>query len=179
MIKLIILDIDGVLTNGRKIYDSSGKCVYKEFCDKDWTAIKRFQSLDIQVVFLTGDPNINGSMGLNRGIKTYVNRSNNTHIDKAYYLEEIMLNHNVEAENICYVGDDLFDIGIMKKVKYPFCVEDSPKIVKDYSRALDRRGGDNVIARLFETLEDLNLIKICKYEEIMDKIYELDKKQVF
>lgn len=179
MIKLIVLDIDGVLTNGKKIYDNTGKCVYKEFCDKDWTAIKRFQALGIDVIFLTGDPNINSNIGLNRGIKTYVNRSNNTHIDKSYYLEEICTNHNVQPKNICYVGDDLFDIGIMRRVQYPFCVNDSPRMVKKYSTTLQKNGGDNVIACLFETLEDLGLIQVSDYEEVMDKIYELDKKQVF
>ena len=56
MIKLLILDVDGVLTDGKKYYDSKGKVVMKTFCDKDWTAIKRFKALGVQVVFLTGDP---------------------------------------------------------------------------------------------------------------------------
>jgi len=179
MIKLIILDIDGVLTNGKKIYDNTGKCVYKEFCDKDWTAIKRFQALNIDVVFLTGDPNINSNIGINRGIRTYVNRSNNVHVDKSYFLNEIAEAYNTQPDNICYVGDDIFDIGIMKKVKYPFCVEDSPKMVKQYATTLPKNGGDNVIACLFEIVEEIGLIQTCHYEEIIDKIYELDKKQVF
>jgi hypothetical protein len=41
--KLLALDVDGVLTNGRKIYGESGTPVYKEFNDRDFTAIKRFQ----------------------------------------------------------------------------------------------------------------------------------------
>ena len=41
MIKLLILDVDGVLTDGKKVYGKEGTGLYKTFCDKDFTAIKR------------------------------------------------------------------------------------------------------------------------------------------
>ena len=50
MIKLIILDVDGVMTDGKKYYDRDGKVVLKNFCDKDWTAIKRFRALPAEAV---------------------------------------------------------------------------------------------------------------------------------
>ena len=56
VIKLIILDVDGVLTDGKKYYNREGEVLMKTFCDKDWTAIKRFRALGITVIFLTGDP---------------------------------------------------------------------------------------------------------------------------
>ena len=56
MIKLLILDVDGILTDGKKQYDREGNVRMKTFCDKDWTAIKRFRALGINVIFLTGDP---------------------------------------------------------------------------------------------------------------------------
>ena len=56
MIKLVILDVDGVLTDGKKYYNRDGDVLMKTFCDKDWTAIKRFKALGIKVLFLSGDP---------------------------------------------------------------------------------------------------------------------------
>ena len=56
MIKLLILDVDGIMTDGIKYYDREGTVKLKTFCDKDWTAIKRFRAIGINVVFLTGDP---------------------------------------------------------------------------------------------------------------------------
>ena len=50
MIKLLILDVDGVMTNGTKYYDREGTVKLKTFCDKDWTAIKRFRAIGIDVV---------------------------------------------------------------------------------------------------------------------------------
>ena len=69
MIKLIVLDVDGILTDGKKYYNRDGDVVMKTFCDKDWTAIKRFRAMDIPVVFLTGDP-FNESIA--RNINIYV-----------------------------------------------------------------------------------------------------------
>jgi 3-deoxy-D-manno-octulosonate 8-phosphate phosphatase (KDO 8-P phosphatase) len=66
MVKLLILDVDGVLTDGRKYYDSSGLATHKTFCDKDFTAIKKFKSIGCEVIFLSGDKNINEKIAENR-----------------------------------------------------------------------------------------------------------------
>ena len=55
-VKLLAIDVDGVLTDGKKYYNRDGKVEMKTFCDKDWTAIKRFRALGVNVIFLTGDP---------------------------------------------------------------------------------------------------------------------------
>ena len=73
MIKLVILDVDGVMTDGKKYYDRDGNVVLKNFCDKDWTAIKRFRAIGIPVVFLTGDP-FNATILKNRNLPYVVNR---------------------------------------------------------------------------------------------------------
>ena len=43
-IKLLLLDVDGVLTSGYKTYSETGLCTHKEFADIDFTAIKRFKA---------------------------------------------------------------------------------------------------------------------------------------
>ena len=55
MIKLLIIDVDGIMTTGIKYYNREGEVKLKTFCDKDWTSIKRFRAAGINVVFLTGD----------------------------------------------------------------------------------------------------------------------------
>jgi 3-deoxy-D-manno-octulosonate 8-phosphate phosphatase (KDO 8-P phosphatase) len=180
MIRLIILDIDGIMTDGRKYYDSSGLCFAKTFCDKDWTTIKRFRAIGIPVVFLTGDPNINEKLANNRNLHVIVNRKDGVHTDKSDYLEDICEQYGCTPDQVCYLGDDLFDIGIMKMVKYSFCVQDSPKIVQEYaSRIVPSRGGDNAVMKLFEILEYEKKIPRVGYSELMPKIYDLDKKEVF
>ena len=70
MIKLVILDVDGVMTDGKKYYDRDGNVVMKNFCDKDWTAVKRFRAIGIPVVFLTGDP-FNAKILSNRNLLAF------------------------------------------------------------------------------------------------------------
>ena len=87
MIKLVILDVDGVLTDGKKYYNRDGDVVMKTFCYKDWTAIKRFKALGIKVLFLSGDP-FNEKIAKNRNIDIIINRKDGTHNDKGDYVEE-------------------------------------------------------------------------------------------
>jgi 3-deoxy-D-manno-octulosonate 8-phosphate phosphatase KdsC-like HAD superfamily phosphatase len=85
MIKLIILDVDGIMTDGKKYYGQDGSVYLKSFCDKDWTSIKRFKSLGINVIFLSGDENINKLVADNRNIDFYLSRS----IPKEFLLKTI------------------------------------------------------------------------------------------
>ena len=178
MIKLIIFDVDGVMTDGIKYYDREGTVKLKTFCDKDWTAIKRFRAIGIKVVFLTGDP-YNVSILENRNLHVIANRGSGFHRDKANYLDDILKQYDCTEKETAYVGDDLFDIGIMKKVRYPICMLDSPRIVRQIARVLPVNGGENVIMSLFDVFEIDGLIPCFSYDKVMDKIYELDLKEKF
>jgi 3-deoxy-D-manno-octulosonate 8-phosphate phosphatase (KDO 8-P phosphatase) len=178
MIKLIILDVDGVMTDGTKYYDRDGKVVLKLFCDKDWTAIKRFRAIGIPVVFITGDP-YNEMILKNRNLPVVVNRGEGFHKDKVNYLAEVLEDFNCFAEEVLYLGDDLFDYGIMREVGHPYCVSNSPRTLQDISAVLHCNGGENVVMYLSEDLEDRGLIPVVPYDEVMTKIYELDLKEKF
>ena len=178
MIKLVILDVDGVMTDGTKYYDRDGKVVLKVFCDKDWTAIKRFRAIGIDVVFITGDP-YNEMILKNRNLPTVVNRGEGFHRDKINFLPEVLEKYNCSYKEAVYLGDDLFDYMITKGVKYKFCVENSPRSLKEICNVLPCKGGENVIMHFFEELEDRALIPRKSAQDVMDKIYELDLKEKF
>lgn len=178
MIKLIILDVDGVMTDGTKYYDREGNVILKIFCDKDWTAIKRFRAVGIDVVFITGDP-YNENILKNRNLPVVVNRGEGFHKDKVNYLDEILEDYNCFVEEVLYLGDDLFDINIMKAVGHPYCLLDSPRIVRQTANILQCKAGENVIMQLFDKLEIDGLIPIMNYEKVMNKIYDLDLKEKF
>lgn len=178
MIKLVILDVDGILTDGKKYYDAQGKVIFKNFCDKDWTAIKRFKAIGVEVILLTGDP-WNKWIEKNRNIPVLVNRSGGKHEDKSKYLNEIMSRYSLDLSNIVYMGDDLFDIGIMKKIKYSYCPEDSPKIVKEFAEVIYSKGGENCIVKLFDKLIEKKLIPNLDFDKHMEEVYKLDIKEKF
>jgi YrbI family 3-deoxy-D-manno-octulosonate 8-phosphate phosphatase len=150
MIKLLILDVDGILTDGTKLYDACGNVAFKKFNDKDWTSIKKLKTLGVDILCLTGDP-FNKKILENRNISVIVNRMNGVHKDKSEYLEEIISSyHELSLSEVAYIGDDLFDIKIMQKVGFAFTVEDAPLIVKQNAKVLNCKSGENVIVNFIE-----------------------------
>lgn len=178
MIKLIVLDVDGILTDGKKYYNRNGDVVMKTFCDKDWTAIKRFRAMDIPVVFLTGDP-FNESIARNRNIDVIVNRKDGKHTDKSEFINELVEKHKIKTNEIAYAGDDIFDIEIMKKIKWSFCPMNSPSIVQQYADVIDANSGENFVMILFDLMLDYKLIPKHNFNEHLAKVYSLDIKEKF
>ncbi len=177
-VKLLILDIDGVMTDGKKFYDREGKVGFKTFCDKDWTAIKRLRAIGIPVMCITGDP-YNEPILKSRNLDVIVCRGKGFHSDKSQYLPEVCQKWSCKPEEIAFIGDDLFDIGLMKKVGFPFCVENSPRIVKENAKSIGVKGGEDVLMHLFDTLESMGLVDEVKYHEVISKVYELDLRETF
>ena len=164
MFKLLVIDIDGVLTDGKYV-DIDGKSVLKKFEDKDWTSIKKFKSCGIPVVAISGDL-WNKNIMERRNIPFYCSKREDGFLDKASFLPILEKEYNVSRNDIAYVGDDYFDLDIMKLVGYPFCPKDSDTDVilycdtfhKQFNSSspyvLDKKGGKGVIGSLFE---------VCKY----------------
>lgn len=171
--KLLILDIDGVMTDGKKFYTSDGNTLCKQYNDKDFTAIKRFMASGIQVCFLSGDI-WNKTMAENRNIKFYSGRINGGNMSKLQILDKILSDYNVKKEDTIYVGDDIFDIEVLEIVKEGFCPKDSPLDVRNVCTVINRNGGDGVVAELFDILL---LRKEIKNPEI-NLVKDLDKKEL-
>jgi YrbI family 3-deoxy-D-manno-octulosonate 8-phosphate phosphatase len=172
MIKLLILDIDGVMTDGTKLYDLSGLTMGKRYCDRDFTAIKQFKASGVKVCFLSGDDKINKAMAENRKTDFYYSRGK----DKSEFLELFRTKYECEIKRMAYVGDDIFDIPIMEKVGFSFCpknVTDQVKEAADW--VIKRRSGDNVISALYEILVEQKWVKRATLKDVE----ELDKLESF
>jgi len=175
MVKLLIIDIDGVMTSGRKIYGPQGEVAYKEFNDRDFTAIKRFKASKVEVVFLSGDRKINQKMAENRKTKFYHSMVNDV-LEKEPFVAIFEKEYSVSAAEMAYIGDDLFDISIMKKVGFPCCPNDAIKDVKDIcAKVLAQNGGDGVLAELYEFLLENKMIGAAT----MERIKELDANEKY
>ena len=174
MIELVILDVDGVMTDGKKYYCETGMPHMKTYCDKDFTAIKKLRASGIPVCFLSGDDFINKEMAKNRNIDFYSARGK----DRASFVSQFEAKYKTKKENMLYVGDDLFDISIMKAVGHCYCPNDSCKEVKDVcgkDNILRSPGGHNVVMELVDLLCTSGQIK----EASMKEIEKLDKKEKF
>lgn len=169
---LLIVDIDGVMTDGTKMYDREGKVFGKKYCDLDFTAIKRFKAAGINVCFLSGDEVVNRAMAETRKVDFFHNRPGE---DKVYFIP--VLKQWYKTKEIAYVGDDYYDIAIMKAInamaplssaiaspnsaawkaiQRTFCPKNSPAIVKRTAQVvLGHDSGTGVLAGIFDFFEEL------------------------
>lgn len=155
-LKWLFVDVDGVMTNGRKTYDKHHNVLSKEYNDKDFTALALFKKKGIKVVLLSGDKKINEGMAKSRGLEAHFTSwltvdKPSKKIEKV----EIMKSLGANLKNSAYIGDDYFDIPIFDRVGFSFCPVDAPGYVrKKCSYVLGSAGGTGVIAELFDHIYD-------------------------
>jgi len=153
--KLLILDIDGVMTDGTKTYGLLGEVLSKKYCDLDFTAIKRFKSAGIKVCFLSGDTTVNEEMAESRKIDFFHARADNGNIDKSDFVNKLTNHYGVHKSEMAYVGDDYYDLSIIESLKFTYCPSTANGCIKERcSRVLDSPGGHGVVAELYEILKD-------------------------
>lgn len=172
-IELIILDVDGVLTDGTKVYDKDHNPIHKTFFCKDFTAIKRFIAAGVKVIMLSGD-SWNSDMASKRNIPFYCTRGSDLSLDKSRYVTHLESTYGVKSGNMAFVGDDYFDLSMFKKLFWSFCPSDAPQIIKDNSLyVLKSKGGEGVIVELY----DFFVAKGIVSEATEEAVAELDKKE--
>ena len=172
-IKLLILDVDGVLTDGTKQYDVNHNVLSKRFLCKDFTAIKRFIAAGIRIVMLSGD-NFNRAMAEKRNIDFYCSRNTDLSLDKSRYLDVFKEKYNIDIKDMGFIGDDYFDLSIIRCLKYTFCPSDAPDIVKEnVSNILNSSGGNGVLVELYDFFIKQKLIN----EPCESVVADLDKQE--
>lgn len=151
MFKLLILDVDGVLTTGLKTYDTNGKVISKTFSDRDFTAIKQFICSGVKVIFLSGDNQINSIIAKNRKIDFFYSRKTDGQLSKSECAREILNKHNLSLEQVIFVGDDLFDIEMRDYCKLMVCPNNSHYLMRKNSDVvLNSKSGEGCVQELFE-----------------------------
>lgn len=136
-IKLLLLDVDGILTDGRLYFSNSGE-ESKAFHSLDGHGIKMLMLAGIPVGIITGrESNIVTKRAADLGIDIlYQGRE-----DKIDVLLEIMANKEIEAQAIAYAGDDLPDLPVLQAVGLSFSVPGAHPDVKGAVNAITTRSG--------------------------------------
>jgi len=147
-VKLLILDVDGVLTKGEIIYDSLGREL-KVFNVKDGLGIFLLVKAGIKVVLLTArDSAVVRRRAKDMGADVYGGV-----LPKEKLLGEIRKRYRVATSEICFVGDDLIDIGIMRKIGLPVAVGDACKEVKRVAQYVTQhKGGKGAVREVVELI---------------------------
>ena len=149
MIRLIVLDVDGCLTNGQIVYGESGEEI-KAFNVKDGLAIKSWMRLGHEVAIITGRrsgivkrrADELGILHLYQGVK-----------DKAKRLQMLCSDLNIGLDEVATIGDDLNDLRMLQGSGVSFAPADaSAYITAAVDRVLTRKGGEAVVREMIEEL---------------------------
>jgi len=148
-IQLIVLDVDGTLTDGG-VYISEKGDEMKKYNTKDGMAIKRLIKKGVQVAFLSAS---SSQMTVKRRAEMlgvsycYVGKAPKTQILNGW-LKELLIN----PEQVLFMGDDINDLEIMQQVGMSACPADASPPVREVAQiVLSRKGGD----ACFRELADL------------------------
>ena len=142
-IKLVITDVDGVLTDGGMYYSEEGE-VLKKFNTKDGMGVELLHKASIKTIFLTKENS-----------KTVKTRGKKVKADAVYinisFKEKELLNickkFKITPIQIAYIGDDVNDIKIMNKVGFSACPNDAIKDIKQNSDYISNLCGGNGVFR--------------------------------
>jgi len=142
-IKMVIFDVDGVLTDGGIIFDVYG-IETKKFNVKDGTGIKYLIRSGLQVAFITGRQSMVVAIRAKELGVTDVFQNAKIKIEP---YEQLLAKYGLKDEDVCYIGDDLPDIPVMRRVGFPAAVANASAEVKNIATFVTTAAGGQGAAR--------------------------------
>jgi 3-deoxy-D-manno-octulosonate 8-phosphate phosphatase (KDO 8-P phosphatase) len=142
-IQVLVMDVDGVMTDGKIVFDSNGNEL-KFFCVKDGFGLARWHKLGKKSAIITA-----------RYSKPVEVRAKGLNIDlvfqdaypKMEYYEKVLQEFGAADDQVCYIGDDLADISIIKRVGIGVAVANAAQEVKDAAGCVTKNAGGNGAVR--------------------------------
>jgi len=148
-IELIVLDVDGTMTDSHITYSEDGDEI-KSFNVKDGLAIASWRKLGKQVAIITG-----------RSSNIVARRAQELHIEHFYQgvdnkkevLDDLLEKLDLKMENVAAIGDDLNDMKMLKAAKISFVPRDASAYVDKIATViLTKKGGDGAVREMIEYL---------------------------
>lgn len=136
-IKMVILDVDGVLTDGNIVYTSRGEEI-KAFDVQDGTGIKFARDLGLVVVFLTGRES---QIVADRAKELTVEEVHQKIRDKKKVYAQLLKKYHLKDEEVCCIGDDILDLGILRSAGVAVAVRNAVEEVKQAAHFVTERPG--------------------------------------
>ncbi|MDD5120238.1 MAG: HAD-IIIA family hydrolase [Candidatus Omnitrophica bacterium] len=160
-IKLLLLDVDGVLTDGRIIYDSRGRDS-KFFDVHDGLGVYVLHKFGIKTILITA-----------KSSKAIKPRARDMHVAEVFadifpktsVLVKILKKYNVSCDEVCFMGDDLVDLALMRKVGLPVAVANASSPIIDAALYITRHAGGRGAVR---EIAELILKSQEKWKDVLD-----------
>ncbi len=148
-IELILADVDGVLTGGQIIFDNNG-VETKQFHIRDGMGIKLWQRAGYRCGLITGR---SSHIVKIRAAELEVELVRQTAEDKLPIAQEILESLGLEPRQVCYIGDDLPDLPVMRAVGLGVAVADACSEVREAAHYVtELHGGDGAVRETIEMI---------------------------
>jgi len=142
-IRLVIFDVDGVLTNGTLGYGSND-FEYREFNVHDGLGMNLLRTTGIEIAVITAKKSEIVARRMHYLQVTHFHQGN---IDKLPAYEELKNKLHLTDEQIAYVGDDLPDVPVLRRVGLAITVADAPSSIKQFCSMVTKAKGGRGAAR--------------------------------
>jgi 3-deoxy-D-manno-octulosonate 8-phosphate phosphatase (KDO 8-P phosphatase) len=143
--KLVVLDVHGVLTSGAILYNEDG-VKFQTFCHDDGFGANCLMMLGVEVALMTRKSKIVEIRAQEVGIKHVFQAK-----DKTTKLQEVAAEMGISLDDICFVGDEIIDIGVMKSVGFAVAPANAASEAKAVAHFVTQRaGGQGVLRELGE-----------------------------
>lgn len=148
-IKLLILDVDGVMTDGKIVLDGNGTEI-KSFNVRDGHGIKMAQRAGMAIAIITGrESKVVDLRAKELGITEVYQKSH----DKLATYTELLKKLGLKEDETAFVGDDIVDLPVMKRVGVSIAVADAEPYVKDMASMVTvRNGGEGAVREVIDWL---------------------------
>ena len=148
-IRLLVMDVDGIMTDGKITYTSDGQEL-KSFNIKDGLGIKRAQASGIETAIITGRTS---PMVERRARELGIAHIVQGREDKLAALSDLVDQMNLSLDQVAYIGDDLPDLTAIESVRLGACPADAATEVKSKANWVSTRGGgDGCVRELCDLL---------------------------
>lgn len=148
-VRLLVLDVDGVLTDGRLYFDNSG-VETKAFNTRDGLGIKALQQSGIEVAVITGRESeiVSQRMSQLKIEHVYQGRE-----DKLNAFRQLLEVTGFEASEVCFAGDDWIDLPVLLRAGLAVTVADADEHVKQHVHWItQRKGGEGAVREICNLL---------------------------
>jgi 3-deoxy-D-manno-octulosonate 8-phosphate phosphatase (KDO 8-P phosphatase) len=147
-IKLLILDVDGVMTDGSIILDNNGNEL-KRFYVRDGHGIKMLQKAGIKVAIITGrKSDVVDRRAAELGITDVYQKI----YKKSVVYEELLNKYNLSDNNVAFMGDDIVDVDLLKRAVLTAAPADADEEAKKHAGIIMRKSGGRGAVREFTDL---------------------------
>ena len=142
-LKILLLDVDGVLTDGGIILIGDSDEA-KRFDVQDGMGVNLARAAGLRVGIVTSRES---AVVKRRAAELKIDDLFQGIVDKSEVLDLVLRKYGIQAEQATFIGDDIQDISIMKRVGIPIAVQNAAQLVKDHSLYVTKASGGHGAVR--------------------------------